>query len=237
MSRRWYDNPWVWGGGLLAGAGLAFIPDVRFAVNDLVVRGELVTSADWYAGDEKYGYIDTDPESLAAMASLAVGVTVDTDEYSVARMIRSEGARQGLVRAHVAMNDLATFPYASTLTGLLTYSTDTSRRGYYGKQYSPAVPADPDNGLPAFPAANKRRYSTAHDPYDSDVQLARQAIAERATGVDRVNGATKFVDKSSMGVQLGSGKFDALDAKWRADGLVPFTLAELDDDLVFYKKG
>lgn len=238
MYRRWYENPWVWGGlGALVVGGFVLLPDARFAVSDIIVRGEKVTDATWFNDDEAYGFIIDDPPSLAAQASFSLGVPIDVDTYSGARMVRSEGARQGLVRMHVAMNDLATFPYASTLTGLLTYSTDPDRKGYYGKQYSGPMPADTVNSIQGFPNANKRRYSTAADPYDSDVKIAKQAIAERAAGIDRVDGATKFIDKSSMGVQVGSSSFDAVDTKWKADGLVAFTMPELGSDLVLYKKG
>jgi hypothetical protein len=238
MPKQWYNNPWIWAGlGVVVVGGFVLLPDARFAVSDIIVRGNKVTDATWFNDDEAYGFIIDEPEALAAQASFSLGVTIDVDTYSLARMIRSEGARQGLVRAHVAMNDLKTFAYASSLTGLLTYSTDPDRKGYYGKQYSGPMAADTVNSIQGFPNANKRRYSTAADPYDSDVQTAQIAIAERATGVDRVDGATKFIDKSSMGVQVGSKSFDAIDAQWQADGLVPFTLAGVGTDLVFYKKG
>lgn len=230
MSQRWYDNPWIWGGVGVTALALIFVPDAQYAVKDIFVRGEKLTSGDWWDGNPAYGFIADDPSSLAATASIALGTTVDLDTYSLARMIRSEGAAQGLVRAHVALNDLAVFPYADTITELVTYSTDKKRRGYYGKQYSPAMP-------PTFPDANKRRYSTASDPYEGDVQMAAQAIAERAAGVDRVDGATKFIDRGSMGVQLGSASFEKTDATWKADGMVAFTLPELGDNLVLYKKG
>lgn len=238
MYRRWYENPWIWGGlGVLVIGGFVLIPDARFAVNDIIVRGEKVTDSTWFNDDEAYGFVIDEPASLAAQASFAVGVPVDVDTYSLARMIRSEGARQGLVRAHVAMNDLVGFAYATTLTGLLTYSTDPDRKGYYGKQYSGPMAADTANNVQGFPNANKRRYSTAADPYDSDVQTAQTALAERAAGVDRVDGATKFIDKSSMGVQVGSKSFDTIDASWKASGLVSFTMPDLGTDLVLYKKG
>lgn len=237
MSKPWYENPWIWGGVGVGILGLSLIPDVQFAVTDIIVRGEKVTDATWFNDDKAYGFIIDEPDSLAAQASFSLGVTIDLDTYSLARMIRSEGARQGLVRAHVAMNDLAGFKYASTLTGLLTYSTDPDRKGYYGVQYSGSMPADTVNNVQAFPNANKRRYSTASDPYDSDVQTAQTAIAERAAGIDRVDGATKFIDKSSMGVQVGSSSFDAVDTAWKSDGLVAFTLPALGTDLVLYKKG
>jgi hypothetical protein len=157
------------------------------------------------------------------------GIDISPDAYALARMIRSEGAAQGLLRAHVAMNDAATFQYASDLFGLLTFSNDTTRRGMFGKQWSPAVP-------PSYPVANARRYSTASDPYEGDVNMALAAIAERANGIDRAQGAVKFIDKGSMGVQLGSKPFDAIDASWRSEGLQPFTLADYGDNLVLYKK-
>lgn len=200
----------------------------RFITKDLIGRGALLSHGRWYLGDERYGFIETTPDQLRASASLTAGFPVSNDQYALARMIRSEGAKEGVVRAHVAMNDLETFPYAQNLFDLLTYSTDKARRGFFGKQYSPP--------FGKYLSANRRRYSTARDPYETDLQTAMLALAERSRGIDRVKGATKFIDKSDMGAQLGSVSFAQKDAEWRGDGYQPFSLPEFGNDLVLYRK-
>lgn len=196
---------------------------------DVVNRGARVSSGRWYKGDERYGFIETLPETLRRAAELTVEFAIPLDAYSLARMIRSEGAAAGRVRAHVALNDLRTFRFASTVHDLLTYSTDRTRRGLYGKQYSAPMP-------PEFPAANRRRYSTSKDPYESDVILAMSVLAERARGVDPTRGASKFIDVSSMGKQQGSRSFAVVDAEWKADGYEAYTLPEYGTDLVLYRR-
>ena len=178
---------------------------------------------------ESLGIVTTTPEVLRSQASNAMGESLTNDVYALARMIRSEGAKQGEVRAHVALNDLETLPFIHSLFGLLTYSTDEKRRGLYGAQWSKAVP-------PNYPKQNARRYATIQDPFRSDVELAKRVLADRAAGIDKSQGATKFIDKSGMGgVQAGSKSFESVNAEWVKGGYIPFQLAEYGDDLVLYR--
>lgn len=195
-------------------------------VSDVIGRGKILTHGSY---DSTLGIVTDTPANLVAAASARMGQDISQDVYSLARMIRSEGATQGDIRAHVALNDLAALGWSS-LKYLLTYSTDAKRRGFYGAQYSRAVP-------PVYPNANVRRYSTREDPYEADVLTALRVITDHAAGIDPSNGATKFVDKKSMGgAQQGTGSFSSLDARWKADGYLAYTLPEYGDDLVFYKR-
>jgi hypothetical protein len=225
----WYKDPAVivTGAGigaafLLLGGGKAIVDVTR----DVFARGSHVS---YGTLDGPLGIVIESPEALRYAASQRMGFDIPQDAYALARMIRSEGAAQGLLRAHVAMNDLISFPYANTLFELLTFSNDTKRRGVYGVQYSGPVPPD-------YPNANARRYSTSANPYEGDVQTAIHAIDERNQGIDRASGATKFIDRDSMGAQIGSRSFEVVNASWVADGMEPFTLPEYGDNLVLYRK-
>lgn len=225
----WYRDPIVIASAAALGGAVLYLGGAKELVEvtqDVFTRGNHVS---YGTLDPTLGIVLESPEALRAAASDRVGYHISEDAYALARMIRSEGAAQGLLRAHVAMNDLVSFPYASTLFDLLTYSNDPQRRGVFGQQWSPAVP-------PNYPKANARRYATSANPYEGDVAMAIAAINERASGIDRANGAVKFIDKASMGVQLGSRDFDTIDASWQSEGLQPFTLAEYGDNLVLYKK-
>ncbi len=221
--------PFVIAGGglaatfLFAGGGKYIAETAR----DMTTRGEKINFVDV---DPILGVVLEDPERMRAAASVRVGFEVTRDQLALSRMIRSEGSAQGLLRAHIALNDLASFRYADDLFELLTYSTDPKRRGLYGVQYSGPVP-------PNYPQANARRYATSKNSYMGDLQTAMTAIEERDAGYDRADGAVKFIDRASMGVQLGSKPFAVIDASWRSEGLQPFTMAEYGDDLVLYRRG
>lgn len=229
MPRPWYKDPWVWAGIGAAGVGFfALYTPAQDAVVDVFERGKKLSYGTF---DEQLGIVLESPEDLRVAASGRFGQDIPADIYAAARMLRSESAKSGTLRVHVALNDLASFQYASTLFELLTYSTDPKRKGVYGAQYSPAVP-------PNYPAQNKRRYSTAQNPYEGDVNTAFQAWEMYQAGNDTSGGATKFLDISSMGgVQSGTGSFEAKNAEWVADGYTPFTLPEFGSDLVLYRKG
>jgi hypothetical protein len=206
-------------GGLLIWQRDAIIETVV----DIVNRGDRLTFV--AAGDN--GQAMADPGALRAQASLMLGREITQDVYSLARMIRSEGAAQGRIRAHVAMNDAHELGWS--LHQLITYSTNNFARGLYGQQYTPA--ANAPAGI-----ASKRRYASTKDPHAGDVEVVEAAIAERAAGVDPTGGGVKFVDKSSMGVQTGSGSYAELVKSWAADGLRPFTLPGGGADLVVFRR-
>lgn len=233
------------GGLAVAGALVYFRRPIEGAVRDVFARGERLTYA---ATDGLTGEVLEAPETLARLASNASGMNVPVAVNSLARMIRSEGATEGLLRAHVALNDAAALGW--DLQRLLTYSTASWARGRYGKQHvtvyrTPAGGETTDkaraltsaDGKPVVVRSQTRRYSTARDPYMGDVRTAMAAIAERGRGLDRAQGAVKFVDKSAMGgVQAGTGSFAALVERWGRDGLSPFTLPEYGDDLVLFRR-
>lgn len=231
--RDWVTHPAIWAGALGTAGLVYFRREVVDGVKDMATKGNRLSFGTF---DEAAGIVLDSPETLRQAASTRLGRTISKDAYAGARMIRSEGAAQGLLRIHVALNDLESFRYASTLFQLLTYSTDPMRKGVFGKQYSPAVrdPDDPTKWL--YPNPNKRRYATRQDPYAGDVAISVQGIEERLRGIDRVNGATKFIDVKDMGVQEGSVSFAQKDAEWKRDGYVSFTLREFGPDFVLYKR-
>jgi len=228
VPRPWWKDPTVWlplvgfGGIILAFEG----PNIASAVTDVISRGSHIS---YGTLNESIGIVNEDPEALRAAASQRLGIVLDADTYALARMIRSEGAAQGELRAHVALNDLADLGWSS-LFYLLTYSTDPQRKGLYGMQYSPAVP-------PTYPKANARRYSTSQNPYAGDARLALKVLADRANGVDKALSAVKFLDKSGLLAQAGAKRFETTDASWRGEGLEPFSLPEYGTDLVLYRRG
>lgn len=234
MARgKWWEDRNLWiglagFGGLVAAlqlAGMDPIGDAVFAVTDVFQKGQKLS---YGTLDPDTGIVAETPEALRMAAATRFGRDIDADTYALARMLRSEGAKEGALRVHVALNDQAALGWSSPFV-LLTYSTDPQRKGMYGMQHSAALP-------PQYPNAMTRRYATSKDPYTGDVLTAEAAQLDHAAGNDPSQGATKFVDKSSMGIQVGSGSFDALVSRWAADGLEPFTVPEYGEDLVLFKK-
>jgi hypothetical protein len=193
-------------------------------VADFVGRGARLTDAP--AGADGVVYVS--PEELAAIAGGVMGRAVTADAYALARMIRSEGADEGYLRAHVALNDLRHLGWSS-LVYLMTFSTNPSARGWFGAQWTAATAAP--GGITSV-----RRYATSRDPYQADLVAAEQALAERAAGFDPTDGAEKFVDRSSFGAQSGTGSYAALVERWGKEGLVPGSVAGASDDFVVFRR-
>lgn len=187
--------------------------DAAFMVTDVFSKGSRLS----YGTLDATGTVVDDPETLRGAATQRLGRDIDRNVYALARMVRSEGAAQGNLRVHVALNDLADLGWPDAYT-LITYSTNSAKKGKYGQQAT-------------------RRYASSSDPYEGDVLTVEQAIAQNDAGYDLSQGATKFVDKDSFGVQAGTGSFDDLVAKWAPEGLQPFTVPEYGDNLVLFKKG
>lgn len=228
VHRRNPLKPWheaaLWGTGL---GLLALVvwkrEEIVNVAKDLITRGTRLTTAE--AGDN--GLVMIAPEQLRTLASVVMGREIAQEVYDLARMIRSEGAAAGNIRAHVALNDAADLSW--TLHQLLTYSTNTFVRGWYGEQFTPAARAPGE-------VKSVRRYATSKDPHAGDVLTAELAIAEHAQGVDPSGGAVKFVDKASLGSQEGARSYEDIVAAWGADGLRPFTLPGYSADLVVFRR-
>jgi len=210
------DDWLLWGGVATLGA-VAFWK--RRLIVDVTTRGKLLTHAPAGAN----GVVPARPRDLVASASAAIGRGVSQDAYDLARMIRSEGAAEGRVRAHVALNDATAHGWS--LHFALTYSTNPKANGYYGEQHTPALRA-PDG------VSSSRRYSTAHDPYEGDLELAEQVLAEHAAGVDPSQGATKFYDVDSG--QEGAASYDQVVAAWAP--LQPFNVPGYPDSFVIFRR-
>lgn len=213
-------------------------------MTDVFTRGSKVTSSTM--GPD--GVIVEDPMSLIGVASVATGGRASADVYCLARMIRSEGADQGEIRGHVALNDLRSLGWQS-LQYLLTYSTAAWALGRFGKQYSAKYLGQDgeetwvkseaqldDNGKPTILDKQVRRYSTSRDPYDGDISMALKVINDHAMGVDPTGGAVKFLDRSALSSQEGARSYDTIAMQWMGEGLVPYTLPQYGSDLVLFRK-
>ena len=220
---KWYENPLTMLAMALAGAGTYVLiardetQTIKGTVSDVFTRGSKVTSSTMGSN----GVIIEDPLSLVGVASVMVPGT-DADRYSLARMIRSEGADQGEIRGHVALNDLADLGWSS-LQYLLTYSTASWAKGRYGQQHS--IDGD-GNG-------QTRRYSTSKDPYEGDLAMAAKVINDHQYGIDPTGGAIKFIDRSSMS---SPEAFAAVNEAWTNDGLLAYSLPGYEEDLVLYRR-
>lgn len=129
------------------------------------------------------GVVNEDPQQLISAASSVLGATADPDTYALARMGRSEGVDGMELRMHVALNDLRALQAVygtgiySSILALMVHSKNTSADGHFSAQRL------------------GKRYSTAHDPYMGDYQLAEQVQQDDASGIDPTGGATHFIDK------------------------------------------
>ena len=216
---------WLWGGAaaLVAALVLWKRKEIIDVVKDVVDRGKRLT----YSSMGRDGVVPNSPQALLEAAIRALGRPITLQASSLARMIRSEGPETGVIRAHVAINDAREKQW--DVHKVLTYSTNSKASGWYGEQFTPAARA---------PGAIKsvRRYATTKDAYAGDVLMAEQALREAAAGVDITGNAVKFVDRSSMGVQEGSGSYEDLVVRWAPEGLRPFTLPGYSDDLVVFRR-
>lgn len=198
----------------------------RRAVNvvvDVANRGELLTDTQL----DDAGIIPADPADLVALASGVMGRDVTPATYALARMRRSEMAigesdEASALRVQVALNDLDDLNrrrlFGWTAEDLITYSTNPDHRGLFGEQ---------NDG---------RRYASTKDPHVGDALLAEQVQQQHASGIDPTGGALKFVDRGSMGAQIGSGSYDNLVVRWAAENLQPSTIPGYSSDFVVFRR-
>jgi hypothetical protein len=213
------------GAGVLGFVGLWFFSPRRIAnvVADVVNRGELLTDTQL----DDTGVIPFDPADLVEIASGVMGRPVSADTYALARMRRSEMAigesdDASALRIHVALNDLEDLNtrrlFGWSAEDLITYSTHADHRGLFGEQ---------NDG---------RRYASTKDPHVGDALLAEQVQQQHASGIDPTGGALKFVDRGSMGAQVGSGSYDNLVVKWAAENLEPSTIPGYSENFVVFRR-
>lgn len=197
--------------GVLVGAWLLLGYAVPFTI-DLVGRGKRLT----YTELDDNLSIDEDPQDLAELAGAELGRAVDVGAYAAARMVRSEepNASDNTKRylVHVALNDAAR--KGVSLLRILTLSSNSSRDGLFGKQTS-------------------RRYSTRSDPYERDLLIAEEAIAEHQRGNDPTRGAWHFYHKQLTNI-FGVASFDTVVENWGKEGAYPFELPDTAIGLVFF---
>lgn len=155
------------------------------------------------------GIVSESVATLVAQASDQLGFTADDETYSLARMGRSEGVDGMEYRMHVVLNDIADLVSKGdtaydTITKYMTHSKIAAADGHYSAQ---------NEG---------KRVSTSKDPYVGDYQLAQTVLSDRAAGIDKAFGATKFVDKSGPFYVDGTKTdYDGLVASWAKEGLTP----------------
>lgn len=218
-------KPWVkWAliaVALLAGAWLADtdlpvvseVGEVLPALYDDLFRGAQLSR-----GTVVNGVVQEDVATLAAQAAAVVGRDVAPDAYALARVCRSEEGRAGQMAkvylCHVMLNQAGGGDVVATIQAHNT----SARNGHFGEQISGAV-------------------SSVQDPYESDLNAAEYALAQRAQGDDPTGGATNFVDRRAFGVQAGTGSFADLVARWGASGKRPGTLPDASANLVFFWAG
>ncbi len=205
----------------------------RNTIMDTITRGKRLTYTE--LGDD--GLIPEDPAELVDQAADVLGRDLPQELYDLARMKRSEQGQNddGRLRVHVALNDAAEHNWSTHFA--ITYSTNAAAKGRYGEQFTPAERAP--GGVKSV-----RRYATSKDPYEGDVGIVERVLLERAQGLDPTSangqvggGAVKFVDRSSLGgVQEGSSSYDAIVARWAAEGLEPFTVPGYPADLVVFRR-
>jgi hypothetical protein len=216
----------VVGGVTVLGFGALYLFSPRRIANvvaDVVNRGELLTDTQL----DDTGVIPFDPADLVEIASGVMGREVTGDTYALARMRRSEMAigesdDASALRIHVALNDLEDLNtrrlFGWSAEDLITYSTNADHKGLFGVQ---------NDG---------RRYASTKDPHVGDALLAEQVQQQHAAGLDPTGGALKFVDRGSMGAQVGSSSYDKLVVRWAAENLQPYTLPGYSDDFVVFRR-
>lgn len=200
----------VGAGGLVA---LAFWKGPLIVTNvvDVFERGRRLNHTTLNDQD----FIDDDPDSLVAEAESVMGISIGRDIYAMARSGRSEGADGMEYRMHVFLTQAGGLDNVFNLT---VRSTHAYADGRFGEQLG-------------------RRWASSRDPYEGDVRLALKVAADRAAGIDPTGGATNFVDRDSFGVQAGTGRYDALVAKWAGQGLVPYNLPGATSNFVLFRPG
>jgi hypothetical protein len=185
-------------------------------VRTFVARGKRLTRTTL----DSTGNVAADPHALAAAAGELLGELVGDEEYALARMVSSEEGdadRETKVAiAWVAVNDAQAF---GGVVQVLTYSTTSSERGYFGDQTG-------------------RRYSTARDPYEDDLAVARAVLSGMEP--DTTGGSTHFFRSALQDVLLAQGRVSRsaaeVDDKWRSEGFEPYAPAGADSDITFYRR-
>lgn len=174
-----------------------------------------------YSALDSDGVVRVPPDELVADCVLTAGGPVSLDEYSLARMVASENgvtgsAFDGVCRVLVALNDAAALGWSPAR--LITYSTVSSRNGFFGRQVS-------------------RRYASTVDPHQGHLDIVRAAAAARSSGNDYTRGATKFADVGAFGAQSGTRSWESVSADWRAAGYELYSVNGTSRGLVFGRKG
>jgi len=192
---------------------LAELADVLPTLYDDAFRGQRLCQS-----TVVNGVVQEDVATLAAQASAVLGRPVANDALALARVCRSEEGRAGQMTkvylCHVMLNQAGGGDVIATIEAHNTAARD----GHFGEQISGAV-------------------SSVQDPYESDLNAAEYALAQRVQGQDPTGGATNFVDRRAFGVQAGTGSFADLVTRWGASGKVPGNLPDASANVVFFWAG
>lgn len=209
------------GGGVLGLVAIAVVVCMVTGANpigplvDVAQRGRRLTTSTVVGG-----VVQESPAELAAAAAAVVGRPVSEDAIALALMCRAEGGSDGQIskvyRCHVAINQARALMWS--VVDVITYHQTPSRARRFGEQIS-------------------GRFASGRDAWESDLQAAEYALAQRSRGEDPTRGAVNFVDIGGFGAQAGTGSFESVVQRWAADGKVPGTLPDASNGLVFFWKG
>jgi hypothetical protein len=218
---------YIAGAGLAAGLAAWWLGAYAVPiVFDLLGRGRRLSHTKLVDGpdDPDDKTIEEDPDKLTYDAWWILGrpapetlseLHAARDALAASRMVRSEEpeandqTKQYLV--HVAINDARR--KGLSLFEVLTISSVSGRRGFFGKQTT-------------------RRYSTREDSYERDLLLAESAIATHDMG-DPTGGATKFYHEQILPV-AGVASLARVTEEWGQEGLRPYRLPGAPARLWFF---
>jgi hypothetical protein len=168
------------------------------------------------------GNVGADPHALALQASEVTGDDVSDEEYALARMVGSEEEAEDdttkIAIAWTCVNDAAA-TFGGDIIACLTFSTAADRKGYFGDQ-------------------THRRYSTARDPYEGDLALARAVLS--GSSPDQTGGAVNFFRARLQDILYAQGKVKRtgaqVDADWTNAGKQRVDVPGADPAIWFYRK-
>jgi len=183
-----------------------------------LTRGKKVNASWPY--NKTSGLVEAEPEALAEEA----GCT--TDEFALATMLSSEHGNdpQAFKEAvgSVALNEARA--RGLSISDLLLQAKNVSHQGFFGSQ------ADQEKKTSSGAAASDRYASTARQPYEDDVGIAKQLLSGAVP--DPTGGARQFDSPKAQDAGFKKGKYsmdaDALAAKRESEGKELVTVDGID---------
>jgi hypothetical protein len=202
---------------IYAAVALALLWVLAGPVETFMTQGKRLTRTTVVGGN-----VTADAHALALQAAGVVGEDVSDEEYALARMVGSEEESEDLATktaiAWTCVNDAAA-AFGGDIIACLTFSTDPARKGYFGDQ-------------------THRRYSTARDPYQGDLEIARAVLS--GSSPDPTGGAVNFFRSALQDKLFAAGKVSRtgaqVDAAWTKAGKERVDVLGADPAISFYRK-